>query len=141
VYALKRGLGIEASTNETDDYLQTLIRLFQIGGVIPIVGLNDEVEAVKPGLREKLEVQGIEVHRHSHIGENSDPNRRRIWNPPLHQSQATWHYDQDYAMGRKPKIEAEDYPVFHADYPYLLSDAIRFIHEWKILGVSPYEAD
>jgi hypothetical protein len=138
-YALRRKLGLEASNDETDDYLQTLIRLNKLCGIETAVGLRDVVEIEKPELRGMLEDSGVEVHSHIHLGENSDPNRQRKWNPPLNQSRATWHYDQDYVAGIHPRLRPGELPCFHADYPYLLSHYIKFLYEWKILGVNPYD--
>ena len=138
-YAVLSKLGFNPrGDDEADSYLLTLVRLNALCGVETVVGLRDVVEKAKPYLRGNLSGFKVDVRRHVHIGENSDPNRRRIWDPPLHQSRATWHYDRDYAAGRKPRLEAGELPVFHADYPYLIGDYIRFLYEWKVLGISPY---
>ena len=138
-YAVMSKLGFNPKgDDESDNYLLTLVRLNKLCGVESVIGLRDVVEETKPYLRATLTGFDVDIRRHTHIGPNSDPKRARIWQPPLHQSRATWHYDMDYVAGRKPKLEADELPIFHADYPNLIGDYIRFLYEWKVLGISPY---
>lgn len=137
-YAFRSKLGVPTENNEAFEYLQTLLMLDKLVGVQPVVGLRDIVTTAIPGIRRICEDYGALVHSHHHIGDNSDPNRIRTWDPPLNQGPESWHYDQDYARRRQPKLRPDSLSVFHIDYPWLLPEYIRFLYETLILGRSIY---
>jgi hypothetical protein len=104
-------------------------------GVTPIFGIRDTVLAKYPDLKT---YPNLRVH--THIGKAPDPNRVRIWNPPLNQPSYTWHYDRDYMMGKTVLLKSRDtYPVWHVDTPQDLPHYIDFLYAVICEGKQIYE--
>ena len=114
---------------EQIEYMETLIKLDMIAGVIPIFGIRDEVRA-RHGERidELKEIYGVDIRRHIHIGKNKDPNRKRLWEPPLNnQTPTSWHFDVHYMRGEKDELQPGELPIFHIDRPNLISFYIDYL--------------
>lgn len=130
---MKNTLKIE---KEKIQYMETLIKLDLIAGVTPIFGIRDEVrERYRERIDELKKTYKIEIRRHIHIGEPPDPDRKRIWEPPLNQSKTPMHFDSDYKDGKLVELAPRDLPVFHVDYPYDLKYYIDYIYEELIEDV------
>lgn len=111
-------------------YMETLIKLSQLAGVSPIFGIRDVIREKYgdeiDGLASKY---GVDVRRHIHVGELPDPDRIRLWEPPLAQSRESWSFDTKYARGEKVILKPGELPIFHVDRPYHLAHYIDFLHE------------
>ena len=101
-------------------YLHTLIKLDRLVGVIPIIGIRDQLflrfPRVANELRDKFGELDIRVH--IHLGEDyTDPKRSRLWIPDLSQRVVeTGRYDSDYARkGILTPLKDGELPIFHAD--------------------------
>ena len=112
-------------------YMRTLIKLNKLCGVDQIFGIRDIVDD-----RHKQEINAlsfyyaIDVRRHIHIGENSDPDRIRTWWPPLLcQTPKTWHFDTKYSKGEKVVLGYNERPIFHVDRPFHLALYIDYLFE------------
>ena len=116
-------------------YLDTLSKLDSLIGVTPIFGIRDTVLVKYPDLRT---YPNLRVH--THIGKAPDPNRVRLWDPPLNQPSYTWHYDRDYVSGKTVLLKSRDtYPVWHVDNPQHLPDYIDFLYDVLCEGKQIYE--
>ena len=114
-------------------YMETLIKLDMIAGVISIFGIRDKIrERHGESIDELQEIYGVEVRRHIHIGENKDPDRKRIWEPPLKQTPNVWHFDLDYMRGKKIELQPGELPTFHVDRPNLVWVYIDFLFDEMI---------
>jgi len=72
----------------------------------------------------------VDIRRHVHIGESPDPERRRLWDPPLSQSEASWRFDRDYVTnGMKYILKRDEFPIWHVDKPHYLPFYIRYLYE------------
>ena len=112
-------------------YMATLIKLNKICGVRQIFGIRD---IVKNKYREEINAlnlkYGLDIRRHIHIGENSDPSRIRIWVPPLYgQTRESWHFDTKFARDETVVLGFNELPIFHLDRPYHLSLYIDYLFE------------
>lgn len=145
IYALSRGFRwlnqlryfrevTEAMNSEQLDYMETLIRLDQLSGVVSIFGIRDCIREEYGDQIDELAIRyDVDVRRHVHVGETPDPNRIRAWEPPLTQSVRSWSFDTDWVNGEDPALEPGDLPVFHVDSPSHLRHYIRYLHE--LVGV------
>lgn len=115
-------------------YMETLIKLNKISGVDPIFGIRDIVRAKYGAEIDRLILDhDIDVRRHIHIGENSDPNRIRVWVPPLYgQTRVSWHFDTKFARGEKVVLGPEELPIFHVDRPFHLALYIDYLFGRKL---------
>jgi hypothetical protein len=92
-------------------------------GVQSHFGIKDEVISAFPTLRSELEALGFQVYRHHHRSRDSVD-----WDPRLDVGRESWFFDQEYSRNRKiPEIL--NWAVFHADYPFLISAYINFLHQ------------
>jgi len=115
-------------------YFDVLSKLDALAGVKAIFGVRDCVLEKYPEL-----LSHPEVRRHIHIGEPPDPNRKRLWIPPLNQPSYTWRYDSKCAKKKVPLLESHDtYPIWHVDNPHLLFDYIEFLYGVIIEGEKIY---
>ena len=144
-YAMARKLpllnGIQAiKTNtlkierEQIQYMETVIKLDLIAGVIPIFGIRDKIR-LRHGKRiDELQViYGVDVRRHTHIGDNKDPDRKRLWEPPLNkQTRNSWHFGFDYLRGIKRVLQPGELPIFHIGEPDHISVYIDYLFEEMI---------
>ena len=113
-------------------YMLTLIKLNKLCGVDQIFGIRDiigdkygeEINALY------LAYDDLDVRQHIHIGEAPDPNRIRLWWPPLLcQSPESWHFDTKYSKGEKVVLGYNERPIFHVDRPYHLALYIDYLFE------------
>jgi len=111
-------------------YMETLIKLNKLSGVSPIFGIRDVIrEKYGKEIDELALKYKVDVRRHIHIGEIPDPNRTRLWEPPLNQSKESWHFDTKWANGEEVILKPNELPVFHVDRPYHLSHYISYLFE------------
>ena len=111
-------------------YMETLIQLGRLTGVVPIFGILDDVrEKYGAEIDELVLKYGSDVRRHTHIGENIDPDRIRTWDPPLAQSSDTWHFDRAFNRGEKVVLKPGELAIFHVDHPQYLADYIRYLFQ------------
>jgi len=135
VYSFSKLLGFKLGFNEDiHDWLYehalTLAKLDRLCGVESVFGIQDAVEKRYPDLKNSLVSHGADVRRHIHMGDNyKDPDRKRLWEPPLKQSERTWHYDDDYIAGDTPELAPGELPIWHVDRPYWLPKYIEFLYE------------
>jgi len=116
-------------------YMVTLIKLNRLCGVMPIFGIRDEIrERYDAEINELAEKYGLDVRRHIHEGDNSDPDRKRLWVPPLTQSMDTWHFDTDWIKGIKVVLKPDELAIFHVDVPHYLKHYIDYLYEVLIDG-------
>jgi len=103
-------------------YMETLIKLDMIAGITPIFGIRDEVRARHRERIEELEkIYKVDIRRHIHIGDNDDPDRKRLWEPPLkNQTLNSWHFELEYMRGNKRELQFGELPIFHVDRPNLI---------------------
>jgi hypothetical protein len=133
VYGLCKLLGlrpgyVEEVYTETDRYAETIAKLNRMLGVETVFGVKDNVSEAKPSSLEYLRSSGHDVRRHIHIGKHGS-GRRRLWEPPLTQSMATWHFDEDYYQGVRVELKEGELPIWHVDRPYRLATYIDFLYE------------
>lgn len=119
---------------EQIEYMETLIKLDMIAGVIPIFGIRDIIrERHGERIDELQRIYGVDVRRHIHIGPNKDPDRKRLWEPPLDkQTPNSWHFEVNYMRGEKKELQPGELPIFHIDRPNLISVYIDFLFEEMI---------
>lgn len=135
IYGICKGIGVypkyvEDIYRETDEYAVTLSRLDKLLGVEPIFGIQETVKYEKQETIDKY-LSEDDVRKHIHIGKASNPNRQRLWEPPLTQSKDTWHYDEDYYNGYEVALKEGELPVFHVDRPYRLQTYIKYLYEHR----------
>jgi len=124
---LKNKLKIE---KEKLEYMETLIKLDRIAGITPVFGIRDSVRERYGDRINKLQTRyNVDIRRHIHIGENSDPERERIWDPPLTQSRETWSFDRLFLQGKKVILKPGELPIFHVDQPRLIHVYIDYLFE------------
>lgn len=112
-------------------YMETLIKLDELIGIEPIFGITDEVmERYSDEILQMKDDYGLDVRRHIHIGRPPDPNRLRLWEPPLSQSMKSWNFETDYIEGRG-ELEPGDLPLFHVDFPENVRFYIAYIYTEK----------
>lgn len=111
-------------------YMKTLIKLNRIAGVEDIFGIRDQIKE-KHGMEiEELQIKyGLDIRRHIHIGEIPDPERIRVWDPPLTQSKDTWSFDRLWARGKKVELKPGELAIFHVDRPHYLRHYIDYLFE------------
>lgn len=130
-FIMKNTLKIE---KEKIQHMETLIKLDLIAGITPIFGIRDEVrERHRKRIDELERIYNVDIRRHIHIGEPPDPNRKRLWEPPLSKD-VSWRFENDYINGIARARENE-IPVFHVDYPYNIKYYIDFVFEKMIEDV------
>jgi len=111
-------------------YMETLIRIGQLAGVVPVFGIRDCVT-----LRYGKEIDvlrrmyDVDVRRHIHIGDPPDPARTRHWEPPLNQTRNSWGFDTAFIKGNKVELAPGELPTFHVDYPYQLHHYVDYLFE------------
>ncbi len=111
-------------------YMETLIKLNRIVGVHGIFGIRDQIKKLHGKEIEELQAKyEIEIRRHVHIGGITDPERIRKWEPPLTQSPETWHFDVDWAKGKKVVLKTGELAIFHVDRPHYLHHYIDYLFE------------
>jgi hypothetical protein len=145
-YALKRGIQlvlyaiskkikflrrfdkIKDVYNETEKYAQTLAKLDKISNVQSFFGIHNNVRTIFPEFPKVLKQYDANIIEHWH--ELSNGSSISKWNPPLCQRKETWHYDLDYKSKGKQvvKLEKDEMPIFHVDYPYLLECYIDWLY-------------
>ena len=110
-------------------YMATLIKLNKMCGVHQIFGIRDLIRKEYDEEINALALKyGVDIRRHIHIGENSDPNRIRMWIPPLYfQTRESWHFDTKFARGEKVVLKPDELPIFHLDHPYHLDLYIDYL--------------
>ena len=114
------------------NYMETLIKLDKISGVTPIFGIRDIIRGKHGEKIDELTLKyGVDVRRHIHIGEPPDPDRTRLWDPPLNQSKENWCFDTKWSQGEEPHLAPDELPVFHVDRPYHLPHYISYLFEVK----------
>ncbi len=132
-YGILKGLRIsklpKEIEKETDDYALMILKINDMVGVETIVGIRDPVRSAKGTTVDAMVNAGYDVRRHIHIGDRADPDRRRVWEPPLRQSPLTWHYDSDYVAGKPVKIPPGELPIWHFDKPYWMKYYIDFLYK------------
>jgi len=112
-------------------YMETLIKLDMIAGITSIFGIRDEVRERHQAEIDELEKKySVDIRRHIHIGDNQDPDRKRVWDPPLeNQTRSSWSFDWKYIQGERVELGPGELPVWHIDRPYLIGRYIDFIYE------------
>ena len=129
LFIMKNTLKIE---KEKMQYMETLIKLDKIAGITPIFGIRDEVrERHSERINELEKIYNVDIRRHIHIGEPPDPNRKRLWEPPLKQTSKSMHFDSDFKNGKLTDLDPGELPVFHVDCPYDLKHYVDFIYETR----------
>lgn len=147
IYAISRIFRVRFSFVE-DIYLEArknadiIIKLDKLVGVESIIGINTDVLRDHPNIMKELREFCPDVREHIHIGDKnyrplgwrkfSDPNRKRLWIPPLDQPKETWHYDLDYEKGTLPLLKEGQLPIFHIDSMNSLSNYINFLY-WLLI--------
>lgn len=116
------------------DYFETIIKLDLIAGVIPIFGILDEVRDKYGNEINNLgRIYGVDIRKHVHIGNNKDPNRKRIWEPPLSkQTPNSWSFEYHYMRGNRKELQPGELPIFHIDQPHFISVYIDYLFEEMI---------
>jgi len=127
-FVMKNTLKID---KEKINYMETLIKLDMIAGITPIFGIRDKVRARHRERIDELEKKyKVDIRRHIHIGKNDDPDRKRLWEPPLeNQTFNSWHFELEYMNGNKRKLQSGELPIFHIDRPNLIWVYIDYIFE------------
>ena len=114
-------------------YMETLIKLNLLCGVNPIFGVRDIIRARYGKEINSLAIKyNVDIRSHTHIGEPPDPDRKRIWDLPLTQSEATWHFDLNYANGMKYILKDGELPIWHVDRPHYLPVYIDYLYKVKV---------
>lgn len=123
--------------NELYLYSLTLAKLDRLMEVQAVFGLNTTMIPSFPKAKEELEMLGADVRLHWHI-DDLDPVVR-LWDPPLHQTKETWHYDMDTKAGKMPLLKFNELPIWHVDYPNLISDYIEWLYKVKFEDMKIYD--
>jgi len=124
-------LNSEKIETEKISYMETLIKLNTLCGVQQIYGIRDIIKMKYGEAINALTLKyAIDVRRHIHIGENSDPKRIRMWIPSLYgQTRNSWHFDTKYAKGELVKLGPNERAIFHIDRPHFLALYIDYLFE------------
>lgn len=126
-YLRKNAEKVEA---EQIAYMVTLIKLDRLCGVTPVFGIRDEIrERHDKEINALAEKYGLDVRQHIHIGDEPDPDRKRIWVPPLTQSRDTWNFDTEWVKGNRISLKVNELPIFHIDRPHYLKHYIDYLYE------------
>lgn len=156
IYALSKMLHIRIGVvddiyEEVREHADTLIKLDKLVGVTSVMGIKREVLNTYPDIMEELEEYSVNMHEHIHIGDKkyrpfgwrqfSDPNRKRLWIPPLDQPKETWHYDTDYISGKRVLLKDGQLPIWHIHRHDDLKHYIDFLYWVLIEGGEIYEKD
>jgi len=140
LYAFMKKLGLTLGCKdiyaETDAYALALAKLDVLCGIHSVMGLRDGAASLNTQI--ELYAMKTEIHRHAHFGNDNDPERKRLWDPPLFQSPETWRYDQKWIKGKAPKLKENELPLWHVDYPWMIGDYIDFLYRWRIKGEKIY---
>lgn len=116
-------------------YMETLIKLDELCGVTPIFGIRQYIRETHGKAIDELAIKyEVDIRQHIHIGELPDPNRKRLWVPPLTQSETTWHFDKNYARGERVVLKDDELAIWHVDRPHLLPLYIAYLHETIVEG-------
>lgn len=131
---LKKIKRVADNTRKMEDeklgYMETLIRLDHIAGIVPVFGIREKVTArYGKEINVLKRIYDVDVRKHLHIGEPPDPDRVRLWDPPLNQTRRSWGFDSDFILGKRVKLAPGELPTFHVDYPYHLAHYVDFIYE------------
>lgn len=111
-------------------YMETLIKLNKLSGINPIFGIRDLIRTRYGDEIDELAMRyDLDIRRHIHIGEYPDPDRERLWDPPLPQPRTNWHFDTRWIRGEKLVLEPGELPVWHVDMPYNLAHYIDYLYE------------
>lgn len=111
-------------------YMETLIKLDKLVGVISVFGIRDVIRERYGKEIDELETKyGVDVRRHIHIGKAPDPKRKRLWVPPLTQSIETWHFDRKWVKGIKTILKSGELANFHVERPNELKNYIDYLYE------------
>lgn len=125
---LRRFEVVKEVYNETKIYAQTLAKLDKISNVQSFFGIHNNVHNIFPEFHRVLKQYDVNIIEHWH--ELSKSGSISKWNPPLSQRKETWHYDLNYKNKGKEvvKLEKDEMPIFHVDYPYLLEHYIDWLY-------------
>ena len=116
--------------DEKLEYMETLIKLDKLAGVISVFGIRDIIrERYGKGIDELAAKYDVDVRRHIHIGTAPDPDRQRVWDPPLIQSFDTWHFDRKWVKGIKTVLKPGELANFHIERPNELKNYIDYLYE------------
>ena len=111
-------------------YMVTLIKLNKLSGVTTIFGIRDIIRTRHgKGIDELAIKYELDIRRHIHIGEPPDPDRERLWDPPLPQPRTIWHFDTRWIKGDNLVLGPGELPVWHVDFPYNLNHYIDYLYE------------
>ncbi len=118
-----------------------IAKLDKLTGVHGIFGIRDHVTKTYPDTVDELKSMRMEVRRHIHIGDRPDPNRKRLWDPPLNQPIRTWQYDADYISGSKVLLEEDELPIWHVnqDSSKNFNEYIKFLYNALVLEEDLYK--
>lgn len=120
---------------ENRRYLETMIKIDKLVGVTSIIGIRNKIYNHYPNINTELEEYGLDIRKHIHVGNNKNPDRKRIWIPELTQSENTWHYDKRWISKNEPELKDNELPIWHVDYPEFIFYYIEFLYE-KLIGGS-----
>lgn len=132
-YGILKGLKLnkflpKEIVNETDDYAKMILQINDMLGVTTIIGIKDNVKEVKSETINYMINKRYDVRKHIHIGDNLCSDRKRLWEPPLNQSMDSWHFDSDYANGKKVELKKGELPIWHFDNPHYIKHYIDFLY-------------
>ena len=120
----------EAIESEQMTYMETLIKLDKLSGVTPIFGIRDIIRTRHGNEIDELAIKyDLDMRRHIHRGEAPDPARQRLWDPPLSQTRATWHFDTKWIRGERQDLAPGELPAWHVDAPHNLAHYINYLYE------------
>ncbi len=154
IFAISKMLGIRIRIvddiyEEVRENVDVMIKLDKLVGVTSIMGIKREILDTYPNIMEDLKEYDIDVREHIHIGDKkyrpfgwrkySDPNRKRLWIPPLDQPKETWNYDSDYILGKRKLLKSGQLPLWHVDGMGYLKHYIIFLYWILVEGGEIYE--
>lgn len=120
----------EVIESEQMNYMETLVKLDKLSGVTPIFGIRDIIRIKYGNGIDELAIKyDLDVRRHIHRGEPPDPARERLWDPPLSQTRATWHFDTKWIRGDNLVLKPGELPVWHVDMPHNLAHYIDYLYK------------
>lgn len=140
---------IDSIYEEFRENADLIIKLDRLVGIEPVIGIKTEVQHIYPNIMTELRKQCMDVREHIHVGDKknrpfgwgqfSDPNRTRLWVPPLDQSKETWSYDTRYVAGEKMLLKEGQLPIWHIHRSDWVKHYINFLYSVLIEGERIYE--
>lgn len=119
----------EVIESEQLAYMETLIKLNKLSGVTPIFGIRPIIKTRYGKEIDELAIRhDLDMRCHIHLGEPPDPDRERLWSPPLSQTKATWHFDTKWVRGERVALAPGELPLFHVDTPHYLAHYIDYLY-------------